>query len=141
MNKLSYLSPFDILVKNFFDNEGEWLPAVKAKTHYPVDIYEDKEGLHLEVACTGLTKKDVDVKIDGRFITIKHEANNDIKTLPVEEKREYFTRGISKKSFNLGYKIDVRFDIDKAKAKMENGLLEISVPHAEPYHAKKLVIN
>lgn len=140
MNKLSYLSPFDILVKNFFDNEGEWLPAIKAKTYYPVDVYENKEGLHIEVACTGLTKKDVDIKIDGRFITIKHEASKPKSISGEIDDTVYYTSGISRKSFNLGYKIDVRFDLDKSTATLQNGLLQISIPFAETSKPKQLSI-
>ena len=53
-------SPFDILFRNFFDNEGEFAPFNQIRVNHPVDIYEDDEGLCIDIACVGLTKKDID---------------------------------------------------------------------------------
>lgn len=48
------ITPFDILVKNFFESSSPFTPAIEAKISHPVDIYENKEGLYFEVACTVL---------------------------------------------------------------------------------------
>jgi len=54
-----HLSPFDLLFKDFFRSELNFQPAIEAKIPHPVDIYENKDGLHFEVACTGLEKSDM----------------------------------------------------------------------------------
>ena len=65
-------TPFDILVRNFFDTEAPFNPLTSVKLKHPVDVYEDKNGLHLEVACTGLTKKDVGLNIEGDVLRISY---------------------------------------------------------------------
>ena len=70
-------TPFDILVRNFFDTEAPFNPLTSVKLKHPVDVYEDKNGLHLEVACTGLTKKDVGLTIEGDVLRISYEKPND----------------------------------------------------------------
>ena len=40
------------------------------KQPHPLDIFYDDEGLHFEVACTGLTKKDIQLEIDGDLLKI-----------------------------------------------------------------------
>ena len=59
-------TPFDILFRNFFDRDLGYLPAAQTKIPHPLDIYFTDEGLFFEVACTGLSKKDVDIKIEGQ---------------------------------------------------------------------------
>ena len=49
------LSPFDLLFKDFFKSDLNFQPATEAKIPHPVDVFETKNGLHFEVACTGLS--------------------------------------------------------------------------------------
>ena len=116
-------SPFDILVRNFFDTETPFHPLNSIKLKHPVDVYEDTKGLHLEVACTGLTKEDVSINIEGDILRVSYEKENDNPT-----NREYYYSGIAKRSFNFGYKVNNKFNLSKVDAKMENGLLNITIP-------------
>ena len=120
-------TPFDILFRNFFDRDLGYLPAAQTKIPHPLDIYFTDEGLFFEVACTGLSKKDVDIKIEGQEINISYQK-------PKEDEKlyeGYIYHGLSKKSFNFGYKIAPKYDLSQASAEMENGLLKIQVPVAE----------
>lgn len=132
----AFVTPFDILVKNFFDSNEDFLPAVNSKNYHPVDVYEDETGLHLEVACTGIDKKDIEIQIEGQLIKIKHTKAAD--TLPTNI--QYYTKGISRKAFNLGYKIASRFDTTDASAEFINGLLIINIPFAAESKPKTLKI-
>jgi len=118
-------SPFDILVRNFFDTETPFHPLHSVKLKHPVDVYEDSDGLHLEVACTGLTKEDVSINIEGDILRVSYEKGNDDPT-----NRDYHYSGIAKRSFNFGYKVNNRFNLSEVDAKMENGLLNITVPYS-----------
>lgn len=51
-------SAFDILFKDAFGGmTNDYVPALNNKIHYPIDIYENDEGMKLEIACVGLEKK------------------------------------------------------------------------------------
>lgn len=129
------LSPFDLLFKDFFKSELDFQPAHQAKFSHPVDIFETEHGLHFEVACTGLTKKDVELNIEGDLLKITYNKE------PKEYKdRNYIHKGIAKRSFNLGYKIASKFDLSQADAMMEDGLLAIRIPFAEESKPKTLKI-
>jgi HSP20 family protein len=135
----TYVSPFDLLFKDFFKSELDFQPATTAKLSHPVDIFENKHGLHFDIACTGLSKSDVELNIEGDILRISY-------TKPKEEECcetndcNYIHRGIAKRSFNLGYKIASKFDLSKAEAMMENGLLGIRIPYAESSKPKVLKI-
>ena len=125
-------SPFDILVRNFFDTETPFHPLQSIKLKHPVDVYEDEYGLHLEVACTGLTKKDVNLNIEGDILRVSYDKEARYASGEKEqyEDRQYHYSGIAKRSFNFGYKVNNKFNLSDAEAEMKNGLLEITIPYS-----------
>ena len=130
-----HISPFDILFRNLFNAESQFASAIQSKQPHRVNIVHDDAGLHFEVACTGLTKKEVDINIEGDVLKISYKK-------PEEDKFHEGTiyNGLSKKSFNLGYKIAPKFDLSITEAKLENGLLEVFIPIAEEAKAKSIKI-
>ena len=133
------LSPFDLLFKDFFKSDLHFQPATQAKISHPVDIYENKNGLHFEVACTGLTKKDIELNIEGDILKISYNKSQNEDCCEVND-CNYIHRGIARRSFNLGYKIASKFSLANATAEMENGLLTITIPFAEEAKPKVLKI-
>ena len=133
------LSPFDLLFKDFFRSDLHFQPAIEAKHSHPVDIYENKNGLHFEVACTGLTKKDIELNIEGDILKISYTKSQDEDCCEVND-CNFIHKGIARRSFNLGYKIASKFSLANATAEMENGLLTIAIPFAEEAKPKVLKI-
>ena len=138
-HRLLFNTPFDILVKNFFESSSPFTPAIEAKISHPVDIYENKNGLYFEIACTGLTKDQVDLAIEGDILKISYAKDKDEKCCEVND-CEYIHKGIARRSFNLGYKVASKYDLSQAEAEMENGLLKIYVPYAKEAKPKTLKI-
>jgi len=130
-----HISPFDILFRNHFKSDSVFNPVKNSKQPHPLNIFFDDEGLHFEVACTGLTKKDVVLDIEGDTLKISYKK-------PDEETFHEGTihNGLSKKSFDLRYKIAPKFDLSKTDASLENGLLEIFIPLAEEAKPKSIKI-
>ena len=127
---------WDILFHNFFFPTSGFISASTTKHPHPLNIYYDETGLHFEVACTGLTKDDVKVDIEDDILKISYDK-------PEEEKEIHpgtIHRGLSKKSFNLGYKISSKYDLSKSDGKLENGLLEIFIPITEKAKPKTIKI-
>jgi HSP20 family protein len=127
------------LFKDFFRSELNFQPAIEAKISHPVDIYENKDGLHFEVACTGLEKNDIEINIEGDVLRISYTKKEEDKCCDVND-CTYLHKGIARRSFNLGYKVTSKFKLTDAAAEMKNGLLKISVPFAEEAKPKALKI-
>jgi len=134
-----HISPFDLLFRDFFKSELDFQPAAEAKISHPVDIYENKNGLHFEIACTGLTKSDIEINIEGDILKISYNKLKDEACCEVDDCK-YIHRGIAKRSFNLGYKVASKFKLSESSAEMKDGLLKISVPFAEEAKPKALKI-
>ncbi len=127
---------WDILFHNFFFPSSGFGSAATTKQPHPLNIYYDETGLHFEVACTGLTKDDVKIDIEDDILKISYDKPEDEKELHPGT----IHRGLSRKSFNLGYKISSKYDLGKADGKLENGLLTIFIPLAETAKRKSLKI-
>jgi len=132
------VSPFDILFRNFFDSRSNFNVLEDVKIPHPVNILETKDGLVFEIACTGLSKDQVEINIEHDVLRVSH--NKEAADPSEYEDRHYVVRGITKKAFNLGYKVASRFNLSKADAIMENGLLIITVPFAPEAQPKTLQI-
>ena len=68
-------SPFDILFKDFFKSDVDYQFADATKLNHPVDIYEASEGLNIDIACVGLTKKDIDLTIEGDVLRVEYKKD------------------------------------------------------------------
>ena len=129
--------PFDLLVKNFFDATNNFIPAIESKLPHPINVFEDDLGLTFELACTGIPKETIEVKIEGDIIHFIHDKEKS----PEAQNRKYISRGISKRSFNLGYKVSSKFDLNKARASFLDGLLLVTVPFSTKSKPKVLKIS
>tara|TARA_R100000005_G_C4959145_1_gene176574 strand:- start:371 stop:784 length:414 start_codon:yes stop_codon:yes gene_type:complete len=127
-------SPFDILFKDFFKSNEDYQFADATKINHPVDIYEANNGLNIDIACVGLTKKDIDLTIEGDILRVEYKKDND------SNHAEYIQRNIAKRAFNFGWRISRRFDLSKLDAKLENGLLHLFAPLTEDNKPKSVTI-
>ena len=131
--------PFDILFRDFFNSSSNFNFLSDVKITHPVDIFEDPQGLHFEIACTGLIKEDVNIDIEGDVLKVSYTRPKGDDS-PDSEDRTYLVKNVARRSFNLGYKISTRFDLTKADANMQGGLLHISIPFAESSKPRSLKI-
>jgi len=133
-------TPFDILVRNFFQDGSKFSPLLETKIPHPVDIYTNEKGLFFEVACTGISKEDLKIETQDNTLRINYDKSKDAACCEVGD-CDYIHKGIARRSFNLGWKIDTKFDLNKAKADFANGLLKIEIPFAKGSELKTLKIS
>ena len=78
---MSTLFPYDLLFRDFFKSELDFQPAMQAKLTHPVDIFENKHGLHFDIACTGLTKNDIEINIEGDILRISYTKPQNVERI------------------------------------------------------------
>ena len=132
---LLHANPFDILVRNFLQSQGHFRPLQESKVPHPVDIYETENGIGIDIACTGIGKEDIEIQIQGNVLRVVYE-----KPKSDELNSNFIHKGIAKRAFNLGWKIDSKFNLNKAEANFENGLLKITIPYSKGSELKTLKI-
>jgi len=130
-------TPFDILYRNLFKADEAFAPALNSKQPHPLNIYYNENGLYFEIACTGLTKDDIQLKTEGDILNISYDKSEESDP---KNYSGYIYHGLSKKSFSLGYKIAPKFDLLKIEAEMLNGLLKIFLPLTKESKPKAIKI-
>ena len=133
-------TPFDVFVRNFFQDANKFAPIDTQKIPHPIDVYEVENGLGIDIACTGLHKEDIDILIQGNILRVNYDKGDPVRVGEVDTETNYYHRGIAKRSFNLGWKIDSKYDLSKADASFKNGLLIITIPFAKGNEVKSLKI-
>jgi len=139
MTRLNFherLFPTDLLFKNFFETDTQFQSHAEIKPNYPVDIATVDNGLVIEIAAVGIDKKDIKIETAENQIKIIYEKGEDDSPTAFE----YIHRGIARRSFNLGWKISPKFNLNRVDAKMDKGLLTIFIPIADEAKPKAIKI-
>ncbi len=136
MTKITHwgIDPFDIVWKNFFDSNSQF-NTFENKINYPVDIYETENGLRFDLAVVGLTETDIDIQVDGDTLRVKYERPENL-----TEVETYLQRGITRRSFDLAWKVASKFELSKLQASLDRGLLMLDIPYAAEKAPKKIEI-
>ena len=108
-----YKDPFNELIGDFFET-----PLRKIiNQNQLVDLKEDDNEYRIFVSVPGLTKENLTLSINDNVIVISHEKNE------TDNKTFSFTN-----SFTKQYSIPVDVDEKKIDAKVENGILTVTLP-------------
>ena len=107
----------------------------ETKVPHPVDIYTTDTDLVFDIAATGIAKEDIQIQTQNNTLRVNYDKSKE------EESRDFIHKGIAKRSFNLGWKIDSKFDLSKAKAEFVDGLLTVTIPFAKGSELKTLKIS
>ncbi|GAB4163524.1 MAG: Hsp20/alpha crystallin family protein [Winogradskyella sp.] len=119
----------DIINKSFGNefmsnfNTGITLPAVNVLDH-------DEEYI-VEMAVPGLKKSDFDISLDNQMLSISAE----LKTENEDSNLNYTRREFGYSSFKRTFSLPETVEIDKIKAKYEDGILRVLLPKRD--EAKK----
>ena len=127
------LDQFDLLWRDLFNSTSHFADITNKITH-PTDIYETENGIVFEIAAVGLNKEDIEIVTEGDVLRIKYKKEEK------QEERTIVYKGIKRSSFDLAWKVASKFDLSKAEAKMDKGLLSIEVPFSESKKPNVLLI-
>lgn len=89
-----------------------------------VNISENTDGFHMELAVPGLTREDFQIAVDKDRLTISAQ-----KTMNSEKAEKTFTRReFNYSTFARTFYLPKTVDKDRISAKYENGILMVTVP-------------
>tara|TARA_R100000315_G_C5224344_1_gene135679 strand:- start:1082 stop:1441 length:360 start_codon:yes stop_codon:yes gene_type:complete len=104
---------------------------VEQKPNYPVDVYTKENELCFDIACVGLDKKDINIQTEGNTLKVSYKKPSVESNSSDDEAHEYIHKGITRKSFDMGWKISAKYNLSGILAGMKNGLLTIRIPVAK----------
>lgn len=144
MSSVSIYDPFaDVfptLFRGLFDQPSS-MPAAAAGrqlTGFRVDVRENKDAYVVLADLPGTTKEQIQVEIDGAQVTIRAEVKGQAepkdgeRVLRAERYQGQFAR-----SFALGAELDE----ERASARYDNGVLELTLPKKQAPAARRITIS
>lgn len=117
---------FDRYVRSFLDNDFRAMVP-------PIDVEETGDHYLVSVDLPGVTKDEINVRVQDNIVTISGERKREVKEegRPTERSYGRFERSISLPS---------SIDPDQVEAHYENGVLELAIQKAESAKARQITI-
>lgn len=117
----------DFLTRDVFNSDGTRY-STTGTTIPAVNIRETSDDFEVEMAAPGMTKKDFKIELDGTLLTISSEKQEEQQEKEGSYSRKEFSYQSFQRSFTLPKEV---VDVDKIKAKYENGMLYLRIPKRE----------
>ena len=112
------------------------LPIIPADAFIPpADVEEAEDAFTVEVELPGVDKKDVDIAVDGRRLTITGERK-ERERVGILRRR---TRSVGRFRYEGVLPSDV--DADAVSASLDDGLLTVRAPKASNGRARHIAVN
>jgi HSP20 family protein len=101
-----------------------------------VDVIERDDAVVVKAELPGVDKKDIDVSVTSNTVTIKGSTSHEEK----EEKGNYYRCEISGGSYSRTLSLPADVDESKAKAKLKDGILELTLPKVTKSKRKSIKV-
>lgn len=139
MSALTRFERMDDLFGEFFRRMGR-MPALPAELPQDIrlDVTESDQAYTVKAEMPGARKEDIRVSLDGNQLTIAAEVRRDTEKKDGERvlMRET-TQGSIARGLTLAYEVDE----SQAKAKYENGVLEMTLPKRREAQGRQITVN
>ena len=114
-------------IEKFFDNEFKFPDfgnLTSLTKDLALDVYEKDGKVFVEMQAAGIDPDKIDVTLDNNYLKI-----SGVREEKKEKKRKnYYTKQISRGSFQKIVPLEYEVEEDKIDAEFENGLLKVEMP-------------
>lgn len=114
-----------------------WFTTAPAVTVPRVDIVDHEDEIILRAELPGVRKEDLDVSMTGNTVTIRGCSHREIE----EERGDYYRCEMSRGEFSRTVTLPGQVDESRASAKLDEGILELTLPKVETSKRKSIKID
>jgi HSP20 family protein len=136
----SVTGEIDTLFDQLLDDWGfprMTMPTVAARALPAVDIYE-KDGRYVtELAVPGYKNDNINVEVNGNVLTVSGQYDEST----AKDDAKYHRREIRRGSFSRSIALPQEIDPNSVQAKVERGILTVSMSPVKPIAPKKIPIS
>jgi HSP20 family protein len=102
-----------------------------------IDVVEEKDNFTVKADLPGMTKDEVNVSIQDKFLTIRGERKHEV------EKKEanYYHRERVAGQFARTIELPTSVDAGKVQATFHDGVLHVTLPKSESAKPKEIKVN
>lgn len=103
----------------------------------PVNIYENESGVILEMSIAGIKKEAIELQFEKGLLTIQFQSK---KLLEPAALGKQIKNEFTIKPFKRSFSIDQKINSEAIEAKLEDGILLLTLPYNEAAtHPKKVI--
>lgn len=127
------VNTFPTLFDTFFNDFDRMERPSFANTLPSVNVIENEDNYHIQLAAPGLTRGDFKVNVHEDVLTISSEK----KTENEEKEENYTRREFSYASFTRSFNLPETVDSDNIAATYNDGILNVNLPKKEEAKPKE----
>lgn len=105
--------------------------------HPVVDVFEDEDNLVIKAELPGMDKKDIEIDVKDRVLSLKGERSYDNEV----KEDKYYRRERLFGNFMRSFTLPSNVDPEKISADYKEGVLSITVPKPEAEKPKKISVH
>ena len=112
--------------------------AVECEREYirpVVDIHQTPGGYVLEAELPGVSKDGLSINLEGNLLTVEGR-----RSAPALPESEFFYRESSAADFRRVFQLDPAIEAAKISARLEQGILTLTLPKAEAAQPRKIAV-
>ena len=100
-----------------------------------VNIFETKDGYVIEAEMPGVNKEGLEITVEGNELTIVGHRNSE------QANGQLLFRERRLVDYRRSFELDPAIDTSKAAAKIEQGILTLTLPKSEKVKPRKIVVD
>jgi HSP20 family protein len=133
---------FDRLFDDTFERFLGATPATDNAARSPsLDVAETDGGYSVVLDLPGVTKEDVKITIDGRRVSVSAQTQREQTRQDPEAKSRLIYRERSSASYARSFTLPEEVDQDASQARLDSGVLTLTLAKKRATAAKQLTIN
>ncbi|MCR9140991.1 MAG: Hsp20/alpha crystallin family protein [bacterium] len=142
MNSLTRTNRVPSLFESFFQDVDRALTnganGKSAATHSPaVEITGSEDAYKVRALLPGVAKEDLNVKVENGYLTISGKSS----WSKAENEKDVYSEIHRYQEFQRSLRLDERsFAVEQVQAKLDNGVLEVTLPIAEAAKPKNISV-
>jgi len=136
---LTLREAMDRLFEDSFVRSPAGAPRRGEAAQLPVNIWEDKDNLHVVARVPGLEADDLDIQLTGEALSIRGRFGSDVER---EESKDWcwYANELWYGPFERTIALPTQVQGDKVEAVFKNGVLHLTVPKAEEVKPKTIKV-
>lgn len=100
-----------------------------------VNIFETKDGYVVEAEMPGVNKEGLEITVEGNELTIVgHRNSEQVNGQPLFRERQQF-------DYRRSFELDPAIDTSKVTAKIDQGILTLTLPKSEKVKPRKITVD
>ena len=107
----------------------------EAVNRFPVDIYEDTDGITLQADMPGVSRDRLNVHVDGESLLIEGSLQFD---LPKDAKPVY--ADIRSSTYRRSFVLSRELETDKIQANLKDGVLTVRIPKRAELRPRRIQV-